>query len=49
METPNSREISGHTACMLPNLMPFGSCPVLVIMGTEPRQAIGASATRFCG
>jgi hypothetical protein len=30
METPISREISGHTACVLPNLMPFGSYAILV-------------------
>src|SRR5262245_6880299 len=29
-ETPNRHEISGHTACVLPNLMPFGSPSFLV-------------------
>jgi hypothetical protein len=37
-ETPNSREISGHTACVPPNLMPFGQEPVLVRLFPEPSR-----------
>jgi hypothetical protein len=41
---PNSREIPGHTAGFLLNLMPFGSSSLLVIWGK--RSNIATSETR---